>query len=385
MTDDAGIDMGDFTIGIEEEYLLVDRASRDLAAEPPPEMMAECQRELADQVNAEFLRSQIEVHTRVCRSLQEAREDLRQLRATVARVAARYGLAPIAASTHPFGRWAEQKPTAHLRYELIARDMAAVARRLIICGLHVHVGVADDDLRIDLMNQVSYFLPHLLALSTSSPFWQGEETGLLSFRLSVFDSMPRTGLPDRFESYGEYSRLVQRMIGAGLIDDASKLWWDVRPSSRFPTLEMRITDVCTRFDDAITVAALYASILSMLKRLKDRNQRWRIYANSLVQENRWLAQRYGTNGELVDFGKGAKVPYADLVEELIELVREDAERLGCWIEVQLARDIVSRGTSAHRQLARYKERLAAGAGQEAALQSVVDLLIEDTVAGTDDA
>lgn len=374
-----------FSIGIEEEYLLVDRASRDLAAEPPAAMLAECEATLAGQVNPEFLQSQIEVHTNVCGSLQEAREDLRRLRATVARIAAKYGLAPIAASTHPFGRWTAQKPTPSERYELIARDMAAVARRLVICGLHVHVGVADDDLRIDLMNQVSYFLPHLLALSTSSPFWQGEETGLMSYRLSVFDSMPRTGLPDRFESFGEYQRLVGRMVGAGLIDDASKLWWDVRPSARFPTLELRITDVCTRLDDTITVAALYASILSMLHRLKQQNQRWRIYANSLVQENRWLAQRYGTSGELVDFGKGSKVAYPALIEELLALVREDAERLGCWLEVQLARGIADRGTSAHRQLAVFHGQLAQGASREEALKAVVDRLIAETVAGTDDA
>ena len=306
-------------------------------------------------------------------------------RARVPPIAAKYGLAPIAASTHPFGRWTAQKPTPSERYELIARDMAAVARRLVICGLHVHVGVADDDLRIDLMNQVSYFLPHLLALSTSSPFWQGEETGLMSYRLSVFDSMPRTGLPDRFESFGEYQRLVGRMVGAGLIDDASKLWWDVRPSARFPTLELRITDVCTRLDDTITVAALYASILSMLHRLKQQNQRWRIYANSLVQENRWLAQRYGTSGELVDFGKGRKVAYPALIEELLALVREDAERLGCWLEVQLARGIADRGTSAHRQLAVFHGQLAQGASREEALKAVVDRLIAETVAGTDDA
>ena len=373
-----------FTIGIEEEYLLVDRATRDLAAEPPAAMLRECEAALAGQVNPEFLQSQIEVRTRVCGSLQEAREDLRRLRAAVARIAAQYGLAPIAASTHPFGRWTAQKPTASERYALIARDMAAVARRLVICGLHVHVGIADDDLRIDLMNQVSYFLPHLLALSTSSPFWQGAETGLMSYRLSVFDSMPRTGLPDRFESFGEYQRLVGRMLGAGLIDDASKLWWDVRPSSRFPTLELRITDVCTRLDDTITVAALYASILSMLHRLKQQNQRWRIYANSLVQENRWLAQRYGTGGELVDFGKGRKVAYAALIDELLGLVCEDAERLGCWLEVQLARSIVDRGTSAHRQLALYHREVAAGASPEAALKAVVDMLVGETVAGTDE-
>jgi len=182
------------------------------------------------------------------------------------------------------------------------------------------------------------------------------------------------------ETYGDYPRPVGRMVGAGLIDDASKLWWDVRPSARFPTLELRITDACTRLEDTITVAALYASILSMLHRLKQANQRWRIYANSLVQENRWLAQRYGTGGELVDFGKGAKVAYAALIEELLALVREDAERLGCWAEVEAARDIVRRGTSAHRQLALFRQKLAAGLSREEALKAVVDMLILETAA-----
>jgi len=370
-----------FTLGIEEEYLLVDRESRDLASDPPPGMMEEAQALLTGQVMPEFLKSQIEVATRISRNVREARADLAHLRRTVATVAERHGLAPIAASTHPFARWTDQTHTDRERYDAIARDMAAVARRLVISGLHVYVGLDDDDLRIDLMNQASYFLPHLLALSTSSPFWQGEETGLLSYRLSVFDSMPRTGLPDRFETYGEYRRLVDRMVGAGLIDDASKLWWDLRPSSRFPTLEMRITDVCTTLDDAISIAALYVSLLSMLYRLKQRNQRWRVYANALIRENRWLAQRYGIDGKLVDFGKELKVPYADLLEELFELVREDAERLDCWPEVLHAREILRRGTSAHRQLRVFRDSLAAGASRAEALRHVVDFLIAETRAG----
>ncbi len=370
-----------FTIGIEEEYLLVERESRDLAAEPPPEMLAECEARLSGRVMPEFLQSQIEVATGICTSLAQARSELAGLRAGVAAVADRHGLAPIAAGTHPFALWTRQKTTALERYHGIDRDMAAVARRLVICGLHVHVGIEDDDLRIDLMNQVSYFLPHLLALSTSSPFWQGQETGLMSYRLSIFDSLPRTGLPDRFESFGEYQRLVRRLIKAGLIDDAGKLWWDVRPSARFPTLEMRITDVCTRLEDAITIAALFRSLLAMLYRLKQRNQRWRLYANALVQENRWLAQRHGSDGALADFGKGARFPFPDLLEELIELAREEAVAFGCWPEVLKARDILARGTSAHRQIALYRAAQAEGASPEAALRQVVDWLIAETQAG----
>jgi glutamate---cysteine ligase / carboxylate-amine ligase len=374
----------EFTIGIEEEYHLVDRHSRDLASEPPAAMLAECQALFTGQVSAEFLRSQIEVSTRVCRTLGEARADLAGLRATVARVAGKHGLAPIAAATHPFALWSEQRHTDRERYDLLARDLAGVARRLVICGLHVHVGIGDADLRVDLMNQVSYFLPHLLALSTSSPFWQGEDTGLKSYRLSVFDALPRTGLPERFESYGEYQRLVRRMVAAGVIEDASNIWWDVRPSAHFPTLEMRIPDVCTRLDDSITIAALYVCVLSMLYRLKQQNQRWRIYANSLIRENRWRAQRYGLDGELVDFGKGQLKPYATLLDELIELIRPDALRLDCVAEVENARDIVRRGTSAHWQLATYNAAVAAGQGRDAAMRAVVDMLIAETARGAAD-
>ena len=372
-----------FTIGIEEEYLLVDRASRDVAADPPATMMEECEALLTGQVSPEFLRSQIEVETRVCQSVREARADLALLRATVAAVAAKHGLAPIAVSTHPFAQWNEQKHTDSERYNKLARDLQVLARRLFICGLHVHVCIDDDDLRIDLMHQVTYFLPHLLALSTSSPFWRGEDTGLMSYRLAVFDGLPRTGLPDTFSSYGEYQRFVNQLVGAQLLDDATKLWWDVRVSARYPTLELRMTDICTRLDDSVTIAALYLCILSMLYRLRRENQRWRVYQRSLVQENRWLAQRYGTTGELVDFGKGERVPYAALVEEIIELVREDAERFDCVAEVEHARDIVARGTSAHRQRAVFAASLGAGKDRREAFADVVDMLIEETTHGLD--
>jgi carboxylate-amine ligase len=370
-----------FTIGIEEEYLLVDRVSRDLAADAPSALIEDCARELHGQVGPEFLRSQIEVGTKVCRSVQEARGELARLRELVARVGAGYGLAPIAAATHPFARWSAQKHTDKERYNVLARDMQALARRLLICGMHVHVGIDDDDLRIDLMGQVGYFLPHLLALSTSSPFWDSEETGLKSYRLAVFDELPRTGLPPLFESFGEYQRHLRIMTGAGLIEDGTKLWWDVRPSARFPTLEMRITDIPTRLDDSICIAAIYVSILRMLYRLRRLNQRWRRYSAMLVNENRWRAQRYGIDEGLVDFGRGAIVPYAELMEELIALVREDAEALGCVREVEHAREILRRGTSAHHQLKVYHEALEAGASRVQALTAVVDWLIAETVAG----
>ncbi len=370
----------DFTLGMEEEYLLVRREDGALAVEPPAAMLAEAQALIpGGQINPEFLKCQIEVATGICTSLPQARSELMQLRRAVAEVAGRHGLAPIAAGTHPFARWSEQRHTDRPRYDALALDLAGVARRLVICGLHVHVGIVDEDLRIDLMNQVSYFLPHLLALSTSSPFWQGEATGLQSYRVSIFDSLPRTGLPERFESWGEYQRLVSRLVAAGLIDDATKLWWDIRPSARFPTLELRVTDVCTRLDDAISIAALYRGLLAALLRLRQRNQRWRLYANALIDENRWRAARYGVAGQLVDFGKGQAVDYALLLEELIELVREEAMAGGYWAEVQATRQILARGTSAQRQLQVYQAALDNGQDHAAALRQVVEWLAAETL------
>jgi carboxylate-amine ligase len=370
-----------FTLGIEEEYHLVDRISRDLAREPPPSLLEECQAESEAQVSPEFLRSQIEVGTRICASLAEARADLARLRRTVGAVTARYGLAPIAASTHPFASWHHQLHTDKERYVVLARDLQAPGRRLVICGMHVHIGIEDPQLRVDFMGQIAYFLPHLLALSTSSPFWVGEDTGLKSYRIAIFDELPRTGLPEMFESYGEYERHLKVLVNAGVIEDGSKLWWDVRPSVRFPTLEMRITDVCTTLDDAIAIAAIYRCLLRMLWRLRRANQRWRRYAAMLIDENRWRAQRYGTDAGLIDFGKGSIVAYPDLLEEIIELVREDAEHFGCVDEVARAREILARGTSAHRQLARYRDAIAGGASPPEAHAAVVDWLIEETVRG----
>jgi glutamate---cysteine ligase / carboxylate-amine ligase len=367
-----------FTIGLEEEYLLVDRETRDLAGEPPPAMLAECERRLEGQVSPEFLRSQIEVQTRVCRNVGEARMDLARLRRTVVEVANAHDLGTIAAATHPFAEWGRQKATDRERYQVLERDLQGVGRRLIICGLHVHVGIEDDEQRIDLMNQAGYFLPHLLALSTSSPFWRGEDTGLKSYRMSVFNELPRTGLPDHFESYGEYQRQLKRLIAAGLIDDGSKLWWDIRPSARFQTLEMRIPDIPTRLDDSISIAALYQCILGMLWRLRRNNQRWRVYPHMLVNENRWRAQRYGFDQGLVDFGKGEVVPYARLLDELIDLTAPEAARFGCVAEVARTRDILARGTSAHRQVAVYQAAIGKGASKGEALKAVVDWLIEET-------
>nr|VFJ94645.1 MAG: carboxylate-amine ligase [Candidatus Kentron sp. LFY]VFJ97230.1 MAG: carboxylate-amine ligase [Candidatus Kentron sp. LFY]VFK21523.1 MAG: carboxylate-amine ligase [Candidatus Kentron sp. LFY] len=371
-----------FTIGIEEEYLLVDSDTRDLIREIPQAMLSACKDLLRDQVTPEFLQCQIEVGTRAAKTLGEVRRDLVYLRKTVARIAKEHGIALIAASTHPFSVWGNKKRTQKERYDIFARDMQEVVRRLMICGMHIHVGIEDDDLRIDLMNQVSYILPHLLALSTSSPFWEGHDTGLKSYRIAVWNEMPRTGFPGYFASFGEYQRHIDVLVNAGVIQDATMLWWDIRPSARFPTLEMRICDMCTRIEDTVCIAALYLCWLHMLYRLRLGNQRWRTYAALLLDENRWRAQRYGIEKGLMDFGKGNIVPYGELLEEILFLAREDAEYFDCTAELEHARMIVERGTSAHWQLRTYRDAIARGDTHKEAQKAVVDMLIEETLHGT---
>lgn len=368
-----------FTLGIEEEYLLVDKVTRDLVHEAPDSLMAACEKELDKQVSPEFLQCQIEVGTRVCKTMGEARKDLSYLRQTIARLAGQHGLAPIAASTHPFAKWADQHHTDKERYNVLARDLQVVVRRMLICGMHVHVAIEDEAIRIDILNQMTYFLPHLLALTTSSPFWQGRDTGLNSYRLIVFDALPRTGLPPEFSSFADYQRTTEILMQTGAIEDRSKLWWDLRPSSRYPTIEMRICDVCTRMDDAIAVASLFVCLCRMLYRLRRNNQKWRSYSRFLINENRWRAQRYGITKGFIDFGQGEIVDYPVLVEELLELVEEDAEFFACTNEVTHCRTILERGTSADHQRQCYIKAIKQGASDIEALQEVVDGLIEATI------
>ena len=368
-----------FSIGIEEEYLLVDASTLDLTDAPPDLMDAFADR-LGPQVSPEFLRCQVEIGTSVCRNVAEARDDLRRLRGTVAELAAGHGLAPVAISCHPTADWKNQEHTDKERYNVLAQDLAGVVRRMLISGMHVHVGIEDDDLRIDLMNQFSYFLPHLLALSCSSPFWQGQDTGLASYRLTVFDNLPRTGLPPRMSSYGEFQRSVQAIIDTGAIEDATKIWWDLRPSDRFPTLETRICDNFPRLEHALTIAALIQSTMRMLWRLRMKNQRWRVYDAFLVGENRWRAQRYGMSEGLIDFGLGRVVAYGDLVEEWIEMVAEDAEALDCLPEVAGARDIVAVGNGSDRQRAVRSAELELGRTEAQAMRAVVAAMAREFTA-----
>lgn len=372
------------TLGLEEEYLLVDPTSRDLVAAPPEDFMERCRDRLGDRVTHELLQAQVEVGTPVCPTIADARRELTELRGTIAGVASEFGMAIIAASTHPFANWRVQRRVDKERYNLLARDMAALAERMVICGMHVHAGIEDEELRIDLMNQVTYFLPHFLALSTSSPFWGGLPTGLKAYRPTIFGDLPRSGLPEHFTSAQGWRHMLDQLEQCGLCDDATKIWWDVRPSVKFPTLELRVCDICTRLEDAIGIAALWQTLLAALYRLRANNQTWRHYRRTLIEENKWLAQRHGISGELADYGALACKPFGVLVEELIEIVRPEALRLGCLDEVLQLRHILDRGTSADRQLAVYAKALADGASEREAPMAVVDWLIEETLIGVTD-
>jgi glutamate---cysteine ligase / carboxylate-amine ligase len=368
-----------FTLGIEEEYLLVD--ARTMALTDAPEAMMEAgTTTLPDQVSPEFLRCQVEVGTRKCATIAEARDDLRRLRATIAELADRHGLAPIAASCHPTADWKAQHHTPKKRYDSLHDELGSVADRLLICGMHVHVGIDDDDLRIDLMNQATYFLPHVLALSGSSPFWQGRDTGWDSYRLTVFDDVPRTGLPPVYASWAEYRRTIDLLLDNGLIEDTTKIWWDIRPAQRFPTLEWRICDVSPRLEHALSIAAIIQCLMRYLWRLRVGNLRWRHYDPFLIKENRWRAQRYGTKAELIDFGRGALVPFSDLFAELVTLLEEDAEALGCLDALHGARDILAQGTGAARQRACFATACSEGHDDEAAFVKVTRNLVDEYVA-----
>jgi carboxylate-amine ligase len=369
-----------FTLGIEEEYLLVNRESRDVASDPPREIFEECESRAGESlVEHELLRAQIEVDTRVCHSVGEARQDLARLRRLTSDVAAGYGLAPIAASTHPFAEWHLQRRTDKSRFQMLARDMQSLSRRMLVCGMHIHVGIEDDELRVQLLNQFVHFLPLLLTLSTSSPFWQGENTGLKSYRLTVFDGFPRTGLPERFLNYDDYQHHIDILKKADVINDATFIWWDLRISARYPTLESRIADMCTRVDDAASIAALTQSILHYLYRMHRERKYRQVYSRFLIDQNRWRAMRYGLDEGLVDFDTAQVVPVADWLEQIVEMVRIDAEELGCSAELEHALEIPNRGTSAHLQIDTYERACQEGKAPAEALRDVVDMLIEETV------
>ena len=368
-----------FTLGLEEEYLVVDKESGELIIDPPKTLMRDCKKRLKNQVKPEFLKSQIEVGTKICGNIKDLKKNLIFLRKNISNILGKYNLAPVAVSIHPFSGWEDQKHNEKRRYSALAEDFQILGRRLVISGMHIHVGIPENEMRIDLMNQVSYFLPHLLALSTSSPFWKGELTGLKSYRVSIFDELPRTGLPEHFDSYIEYKKHLKILLNSGVLEDPTKIWWDLRPNIKFPTLEMRICDTCTSVNDAISIAALYLCIIHMMFRLRRENQKWRVYSRMLIDENRWRAQRYGIEKGMVDFGKSKLVPYKNLLDELVDLVKEDAQELNCVKELQNIKKIYKNGTGADKQIKIYKDEMNKTNNKKIALDKVVKFLIKETI------
>jgi glutamate---cysteine ligase / carboxylate-amine ligase len=343
-----------FTVGVEEEFQIVDPTTWELRSHVS-QLLASSAPTFGDQIKRELHQSIVEVGTKICASVGELAEEIIRIRRDLADSAERVGLRVAAAGTHPFSSWMDQALSPGKRYETIVEELQQLARSLLIFGLHVHVAVPDRSTMIDLMNEARYFLPHLLALSTSSPFWMGRDTGLKSFRTTVFRRFPRTGIPDHFDSWTAYEEYVDLLIQLHSIDDAKKIWWDLRPHPTFGTLEFRVCDVPTAPCASIAIAALAQAIIVKLYRLRERNLGFRRYHRALIEENKWRAARWGIEGKLIDFGKRQEVPMRDLALELLQFVDDVVDDLGSRREVEYVRKIVSDGTSAERQLRVYRE------------------------------
>lgn len=368
----------DFTIGVEEEYFVTNVKTRSTLRRMPPRMMARSKALLGDRVTHEMLQSQIEVATGVCSSLAQAREELGELRRGVAQAAAEHGLAVVAAGTHPMAEWSEQSQTDKPRYDQLMDDLRMIGQRNLVCGLHVHLELPDPERRVDVMSRITPFLPYLLALSTSSPFWRKQRTGLMGYRLAHYNELPRTGLPPLLRDGRDYTSYVETLTQAGIIPDSSYVWWAIRPSKRFPTLELRIADSCTYLDDAVAIAALYRCLGRALWRQPTLHADWTGITALIVDENKWRAQRYGIDEGFVDERERRLIPFRDAFATLLGLIAEDIQYFGCEAEIELARRIVTRGTSAHQQLRIYGEARHCGLGRVAALREVVDWLIVTT-------
>ncbi|MGA8074419.1 MAG: carboxylate-amine ligase [Candidatus Acidiferrales bacterium] len=363
-----------FTIGVEEEFQIIDPASGELRSHVS-QLMAASSPEVGEQIKPELHQSIVEMGTKICNDVSELRTDIYRMRRELVGAADRAGLHVAAAGTHPFSSWIDQVISPGERYKNIVDELQQLARSLLIFGIHVHVAMPDPTTMIDIMNQVRYFLPHLLALSTSSPFWMGRDTGLKSFRTTIFRRFPRTGVPEDFGSWSEYENYIKLLVDLHCIDNAKKIWWDVRPHPMFGTLEFRICDVPTSAEDSITLAALTQAIVVKLYKLYKMNQGWRLYPRALIEENKWRAVRWGLDGKLIDFGKRAEVPMRDLALEILEFVDDVVDELGSRHEVEGVHRILRRGTSAERQLQVFKET--------GSLQAVVRHLVEETRNGTE--
>lgn len=363
-----------FSLGIEEEYQSIDPETRDLRSHIEFEIIEKGRGILRERVKPEMHQSVVEVGTGVCKDIHEARKDLRELRGEMIQLARANGLRLAAGATHPFADWRSQDIYPDSRYHSIVEDMQTVARSNLIFGLHVHVGIEDRETAIHLMNAARYFLPHILALSTNSPFWLGMDTGLKSYRCKVFDKFPRTNVPDYFPSYGEYESFVNLLIKTNCIDNAKKIWWDLRPHPHFPTLEFRVMDLPMRMDETLALAALCQATLAKLYKLHSNNQGFRLYRRLLIMENKWRAARYGLDGKLIDFGKQIEVPMRDLLYEYLHLIDDVVDELGSRNEINYLYRMLQEGTGADRQLRVYRE-----SGGD--LKKVVDYMIAETEAG----
>jgi len=361
-----------FNIGVEEEFQIVDPESGELRAHIN-EMLPRGQAILGEQIKPEMLQSMVEATTKVCKNIQEVRQEIVHLRTTIADLAIQRGLRIVAAGAHPFSHWQTQPITDNERYHILEEDLQDVVRSILIFGLHVHIGMPDRQTLIELMNEVRYFLPHILALSTSSPFWLGRETGLKSYRTIVWSQFPRTGIPDQFPSWEEYDNFVNLLIKTNCIDNAKKIWWDVRPHPAYNTLEFRVCDMPVTASETIMIAALFQAVVARLYTLRRKNLGYRLYPRSLIQENKWRAARYGIDGKMIDFGKRAEVDARALMQELFDFVDPVLDELGSRQEMQTLHWILEHGTGADRQLAVYQ--------REKTVKSVVDHLIQETVQG----
>lgn len=381
------------TLGIEEEYQIVHPVTRDLHSYMSQYLEGDHRVMTPAGLKPELMESQLEMSSHICNDISELQNEIIRMRGIARDIAQKDGLRIVAASTHPFAKWSDQNIMQGDRYSKLLDDFRSVAEQLLVFGMHIHVGFGEGsrnkNIMIEIMNQMRYFLPHILALSSSSPFWQGRNTGLMSYRSVVFEMMPRSGIPPSFQSHGEYEQYVDLLGQAGSLDqddnnkyDATKIWWDIRPHPKFGTLEIRISDVCTDINDTVAIAALIQAIIATLLKLRSNNQSWRTYRQHHITENKWRAVRYGTQGKLIDFGIGQQINFSRLAQEIIEIVDPVLDNLNSRKEVQHIENIVDRGTSAIQQIAVYEQSLKDNnMNHDVALHNVVDYLANKTVSG----
>jgi carboxylate-amine ligase len=365
-----------FTIGVEEEFQIIDPSTCELRSHVM-QLVSEASPDILEQVKGEMHQSIVETGSKICENVSELRIEMHRTRGELVAAAERAGLQVAAAGTHPFSSWIDQVISPGERYQNIVEELQQLARSLLIFGMHVHVAMPDKQTTIDIMNMVRYFLPHLLALSTSSPFWMGRNTGLKSFRTTVFRRFPRTGVPEQFESWSAYENFIDLLVKLNCIDNGKKIWWDVRPHPTFGTLEFRMCDVATKIEEAVAIAALTQAIVVKLHRLYESNMSFRVYRRALIEENKWRAARYGIEGKLIDFGKETEVPTRELIPELLELVDDVLDDLGSRSAVEYVHTILNQGTSAERQLRVYQNT--------GDLKAVVKHLVDETRGGVTQA